>query len=74
MEIEDLSIMMGMTIKIILFLKKKRVNLDKPSKTPLENILTKFYFLVKKKKYCSDLKLSLEVEKIQSEIRKKISI
>ena len=53
---------------------KKRINFKKPSKTPLENILSKFHFLVSKKKYFSDLKLALEVEKIQSEIRKKIII
>ena len=64
----------GYDYKNNFILKKKRVNLDKPSKTPLENILTKLYFIVKKKKYFSDLKLSLEVEKIQSEIGKKISI
>ena len=53
---------------------KKRINLKKPSKTPLENILSKLRFSVNKKRYFSDLKLALEIEKIQSEIRKKIII
>ena len=53
---------------------KKRINLKKPSKTPLENILSKLHFAVIQKRYFSDLKLALEVEKIQSEIRKKIII
>lgn len=51
---------------------KQKTKLIKPNLTPMQNILLKFYNLVKQKKFQSDLKLSLEVEKIVSIIRKKI--
>ncbi len=50
----------------------RKIKFQKTNLTPLQNILSKFYTLVSKRRFQSDLKLSFEIEKIQSMIRKKI--
>lgn len=51
---------------------RRKTKLIKPNLTPMQNILLTFYNLVNQKKFQSDLKLSYEIEKILSIIKKKI--
>ncbi len=51
---------------------KKKLVYGKSNRTPLENIIKKLHEKIKKKRFYSDLKLSLEIEKIMVKIKKKL--